>query len=291
MSRTRLVGFVAAGLITAISGILYAGTTGSASPSTGDTLLLPAYAAAFLGHTTIQPGRFNAFGSGIAIYPAGSRAPLRSWPVNATDPQRPRTRFERIAHRTHGVVTPANALDVLAMVGVAWSAPRLDRWSGIAVAAPSYLADVADGMIARRTNTVTRIGELVDHVGDKPKVFLGVRSIWRLGIADKPLLAAVGCYNLANAVLTSCDFVVNEVPQIAVTTSGKRAMFATTTGVGVQVIGHKLAESAPRLGRLVTWTGAVLGYGGVLVYGVPTTVDYWNMARRGARRPVFRRSH
>jgi ribose transport system permease protein len=68
VSRTRLIGFVVAGLITAISGILYAGTTGSASPSTGDTLLLPAYAAAFLGLTTIQPGRFNAFGSAIAIY-------------------------------------------------------------------------------------------------------------------------------------------------------------------------------------------------------------------------------
>ena len=68
VSRTRLVGFVVAGLITAISGVLYAGTTGSASPSTGDTLLLPAYAAAFLGLTTIQPGRFNAWGTGIAIY-------------------------------------------------------------------------------------------------------------------------------------------------------------------------------------------------------------------------------
>lgn len=68
VSRTRVIGFVTAGLITAISGILYVGTTASASPSTGDTLLLPAYAAAFLGLTTIQPGRFNAIGSGIAIY-------------------------------------------------------------------------------------------------------------------------------------------------------------------------------------------------------------------------------
>jgi phosphatidylglycerophosphate synthase len=206
--------------------------------------------------------------------------------VNATDPGRPRTVLEGIAHRTHGVVTPANVLDVLAMAGVTWSAPRLDRWSGIAVAAPSYLADVADGMIARRTNTSSRFGELVDHVGDKPKVFLGLRAIWRLQIADKPLLAAVGCYNLANAVLTSYDFVVNEEPQIAVTTRAKRAMFATTTGVGVQAIGHKIAEKLPHLGRLVTGVGAILGYGGVLVFGVPTTVDYWNMARRGKRRPA-----
>jgi ribose transport system permease protein len=68
VERSRLLGFTIAGLITAISGILFVGTTGSASPGTGDTLLVPAYAAAFLGLTTIQPGRFNAIGSTIAVY-------------------------------------------------------------------------------------------------------------------------------------------------------------------------------------------------------------------------------
>jgi ribose transport system permease protein len=68
VSRIRLTGFVIAGFITAISGILYVGTTASASPGTSDSLLLPAYAAAFLSLTTIQPGRFNAVGSTIAVY-------------------------------------------------------------------------------------------------------------------------------------------------------------------------------------------------------------------------------
>jgi ribose transport system permease protein len=68
VSSIRLQGFVIAGFIAAISGILYAGTNGSASPDTGTGLLLPAYAAAFLGLTTIQPGRFNAIGAGIALY-------------------------------------------------------------------------------------------------------------------------------------------------------------------------------------------------------------------------------
>lgn len=57
-----------AGFVAAISGVLYAGTYGSASPGTGTGLLLPAYAAAFLGRTSIQPGRFNAIGAGIALY-------------------------------------------------------------------------------------------------------------------------------------------------------------------------------------------------------------------------------
>jgi ribose transport system permease protein len=34
----------------------------------GPTLLLPAFAAAFLGSTQLQPGRFNVWGTLIAIY-------------------------------------------------------------------------------------------------------------------------------------------------------------------------------------------------------------------------------
>ncbi len=68
VNSIRIQGFVIAGFIAALSGILAAGTSGSASPDTGTGLLLPAYAAVFLGFTTIQPGRFNAIGTGIALY-------------------------------------------------------------------------------------------------------------------------------------------------------------------------------------------------------------------------------
>jgi ribose transport system permease protein len=68
VSRMRLSAFLLSGVIASIAGILYAGTTGSADPSSGQTFLLPAFAAAFLGMTTIQPGRFNAWGAFIAVY-------------------------------------------------------------------------------------------------------------------------------------------------------------------------------------------------------------------------------
>jgi ribose transport system permease protein len=55
-------------LLASFGGILYAGTSGAAGPSSGLELLLPAFAAAFLGATTIQPGRFNAWGTLIAVY-------------------------------------------------------------------------------------------------------------------------------------------------------------------------------------------------------------------------------
>ena len=68
VGRVRLLSFVASGVMGAIAGLLYTGTTGSANPSSGTTLLLPAFAAAFLGATCIKPGRFNAWGSVVAVY-------------------------------------------------------------------------------------------------------------------------------------------------------------------------------------------------------------------------------
>ncbi|UHS58429.1 ABC transporter permease [Agrobacterium vaccinii] len=68
VDRVRATSFILSGLISAIAGMLYAGMTGSADPLSGLNLLLPAFAAAFLGATTISPGRFNAFGAVIAVY-------------------------------------------------------------------------------------------------------------------------------------------------------------------------------------------------------------------------------
>jgi ribose transport system permease protein len=66
--QLRWLAFVFASGIAAACGILAAGQLGSADPSVGPNYLLPAYAAAFLGATTIKPGRFNAFGTVVALY-------------------------------------------------------------------------------------------------------------------------------------------------------------------------------------------------------------------------------
>jgi ribose transport system permease protein len=76
--RTRLSGLavghlrfgamVAGSFLAAVDGVLFAGTSGSADPNSGDSFMLPAFAAAFLGSTSIVPGRFNAWGSFAAVY-------------------------------------------------------------------------------------------------------------------------------------------------------------------------------------------------------------------------------
>ena len=68
VQRLRIGALVASGVGGALAGILYTGTSGSADPTSGSNLLLPAFAAAFLGATAVLPGRFNPWGSIIAVY-------------------------------------------------------------------------------------------------------------------------------------------------------------------------------------------------------------------------------
>lgn len=68
VGRVRILSFVISGVMGGVAGLIYTGTTGSANPSSGTFLLLPAFAAAFLGATCIRPGRFNPWGSVIAVY-------------------------------------------------------------------------------------------------------------------------------------------------------------------------------------------------------------------------------
>jgi ribose transport system permease protein len=68
VGRVRWGAFVVSGTIAALAGVFNAGTTGAADPTSGLQLLLPAFAAAFLGATCIMPGRFNPIGAAVAVY-------------------------------------------------------------------------------------------------------------------------------------------------------------------------------------------------------------------------------
>lgn len=68
VARYRAAALVYSSVIASIAGILLAGTLGSSDPTIGPTYLLPVFASIFLGATTITPGRFNAWGTVVAVY-------------------------------------------------------------------------------------------------------------------------------------------------------------------------------------------------------------------------------
>lgn len=68
VGRLRWGSLGMSGFVSALAGVVYAGTLGGADPTSGLQFLLPAFAAAFLGATAIRPGRFNPLGTFIAVY-------------------------------------------------------------------------------------------------------------------------------------------------------------------------------------------------------------------------------
>ncbi|MBS1862100.1 MAG: ABC transporter permease [Actinobacteria bacterium] len=64
----RLSGaFVIAGTLSGLCGVLQTAHLGSAAATVGPEFLLPAYAAAFLGATTIRRGMFNVWGTVVGV--------------------------------------------------------------------------------------------------------------------------------------------------------------------------------------------------------------------------------
>jgi ribose transport system permease protein len=59
--------FVVSALVAGLAGVLTMMRSGAGSPSVGPELLLPAFAAVFLGSTTIIPGRFNVVGNVVGV--------------------------------------------------------------------------------------------------------------------------------------------------------------------------------------------------------------------------------
>jgi ribose transport system permease protein len=67
-ARVRVIAFVVTGVFAAFAGVLLGAQTSAGNPNVAGDYLLPAFAAAFLGATTITPGRFNVLGTLVAVF-------------------------------------------------------------------------------------------------------------------------------------------------------------------------------------------------------------------------------
>jgi ribose transport system permease protein len=72
VDRLRFIALIVSGSLSGAAGIVLASTIASGDPTAGTSYLLPAFAAAFLGATQLKHGRFNAFGTIIAVLLLGT---------------------------------------------------------------------------------------------------------------------------------------------------------------------------------------------------------------------------
>jgi ribose transport system permease protein len=71
-AKLKFAALITSATLAGFGGIVLAATLGSGSPTGGQTYLLPAFAAVFLGATQLKPGRFNPFGTLVGILMLGT---------------------------------------------------------------------------------------------------------------------------------------------------------------------------------------------------------------------------
>lgn len=67
-ARLTWLAFIICSVIASIGGLVLLTRISAAGPSTGSDYILPVFAAAFLGRTQFRPGRFNIWGTVVAVY-------------------------------------------------------------------------------------------------------------------------------------------------------------------------------------------------------------------------------
>lgn len=182
--------------------------------------------------------------------------------------------WQIISDATRTVVTPANAIDLLAFYGAKKGIDNLDSWKGIGITAASFLSDIVDGKVARATGTQSPLGEALDAAGDKVKLAYALVKIWQLDLAPKPLLTAIAMQNLVNSGLTITDQAINNGDHVIHPSwFGKRAMLLQQTGLGLNVIGSQMNKDEMRFGKELKTAGTLLSSLGVVV-GFVATAGY-----------------
>lgn len=66
--KILFISFVVSALFATLAGVIMAARLGAGPPDIGSSLLLPAFAACFLGRTIYRPGRFNVVGLVVALF-------------------------------------------------------------------------------------------------------------------------------------------------------------------------------------------------------------------------------
>ncbi len=72
VARLRTISLVFSGLLGSFAGIALAAQLGSADPTTGSEYLIPAFSAVFVGATQFRHGRFNPWGTVVAVLMIGT---------------------------------------------------------------------------------------------------------------------------------------------------------------------------------------------------------------------------
>lgn len=183
--------------------------------------------------------------------------------------------LQRIAKRSHGVLTLANAITITSTVAVINGLVDFangQRASGVLKVMAGRAGDLADGAIADTTSTKGRIGRDLDPTVDAIQLAVAL-----------PVLEHTGYLPLIPAVLMGSSKVIDTLGAVAArarsrelnpTHEGKIGAFAFWTGIGSFMLrgalDHRIPGFADTALETIGWAGTVGG----TAYHVPANIEY-----------------
>jgi CDP-diacylglycerol--glycerol-3-phosphate 3-phosphatidyltransferase len=140
--------------------------------------------------------------------------------------------------------------------------PDKEFW-GLGIFLLAASTDLVDGIIARRTNRITRIGVLLDPIADKLLMSAAFISLVELGLAPAWIVTCIVGREFA---VTALRMVALERRiAIAANSWGKAKTVAQVTAVAILILGHQLGRWIV-LGTLALWVALVLTITSMLIY-------------------------
>lgn len=185
-------------------------------------------------------------------------------------PHAQRNIWQRLAARTHGMVTPANILTLVGFITTAAGLAAIAMehyWFAAGSIAFGRLLDVADGLVAERTGTKSPLGESLDASFDKLATFLAVPALALGHVAPWWVLLAVALPNVAIAVIGGVWFLHGH--RLHPSRRGKLSMALAWFGMGGLLIVQALNMSHGLLFDIsyaILAASVVLGIGAMIGY-------------------------
>ena len=141
--------------------------------------------------------------------------------------------------------------------------PDREFW-GLAIFLLAAVTDLFDGIIARRTGTITVMGALLDPIADKLLISAAFISLVELGLAPSWMVTCIVGRELAVTALRM--IALERGLPISANRWGKGKMVAQVVAVSILILGTKLGSWGLLLGQVALWVALVLTMISMVVY-------------------------
>jgi phosphatidylglycerophosphate synthase len=203
-----------------------------------------------------------------------------AYPDVATEKSKPRTFQQRLADKTHGILTGSNAITLLKSAAVKYGSDRMDTWLGLIIVGVARSGDIADGAYARAFGVSSDFGEKLDHGLDKVEIGYMSKKAIEKGLVPEGVIAYILGHNALNAAITLAA--TADGVKLTAKKPNKYGIFGECSAIGVYA-GAELAERGGHdtaAGRLRMFGHAIMVPTVALgIKGTQGLVEQWQQGR------------